>query len=64
MVSGHWMNTLEFKAILFGLKSFFSVVCDAHNLIYCDNTSAVHKINKKGTSHSLVCNEVVHEIWN
>ena len=58
------INVLELRAILFGLKSFFPGVCDTHFLIYCDNITAVHTVNKMGTSHSWECNEVVQKIWS
>ena len=56
------INALEMKAILFGLQSL--VHCnDFHLQILSDNTTAVHIVNKMGSSHSRTCNRIAYDIW-
>ena len=54
---------LELKAGLFALKSFASNMRNIHLRLMMDNTTAVGCVNKMGTSHSVLCNEVTKEIW-
>ena len=56
------INVLELKAILLALKSF---VKTSHNhiKIMSDNTTAIHCINKMGTSNSMECHHEVLKIW-
>ena len=56
------INVLELKAILLALKSF---VKTSHKRIkiMSDNTTAIHCINKMGTSHSVECHHQVLKIW-
>ena len=69
--SGLWLieeavchiNELEISAILFGLQSLMSELYNCHVKILSDNTTAVHCLNKMGTSHSYVCNKMVRYIW-
>ncbi len=56
------INTLELKAIFFGLKSLVKE-SNFHLQILCDNTTAVHTLNNMGTSHSSTCNSLIQEIW-
>ena len=56
------INALELKAILFGIKSLVQDE-QIHLQILCDNTSAVHILNKMGSSHTEVCDALVREIW-
>ena len=69
--SGLWLieeavchiNELEISAILFGLQSLMSELYNCHVKILSNNTTAVHCLNKMGTSHSYVCNKRVRDIW-
>ena len=69
---GHWnqfeseqhINVLELKAGLFALKSFAFSMRNIHLRLMMDNTTAVGCVNKMGTSHSVLCNEVTKEIWS
>ena len=56
------INALELKAILFGLQSLVQDR-NIHLQILCDNTSAVHILNKMGSSHSIICDSLVRDIW-
>ena len=56
------INALELKAILFGLQSLVQDR-NIHLHIVCDNTSAVHSLNKMGSSHSIMCDSLVRDIW-
>ena len=29
-----------------------------------DNTTTVANLNKQGSTHSIICNEITREIWN
>ena len=39
-------------------------VTNIHVKILSDNTTTVHAINRMGTSHSNICNQVANEIWD
>ena len=56
------INVLELKAILLVLKSFVKIN-HKHIKIMSDNTTAIHRINKMGTSHSMECHHQVLKIW-
>ena len=56
------INVLEMKAILLALKSFVKTN-HKHIKIIPDNTTAIHCINKMGTSHSMECHHQVLKIW-
>ena len=56
------INVLELKAILLALKSFVKT-SHKHIKIMSDNTTAIHCINKMGTSHSMECHHQVLNIW-
>ena len=56
------INILELKAILLALKSF-AKTSHKHIKIMSDNTTAIHCINKMGTSHSVECHHEVLKIW-
>ena len=56
------INALGMKAQLFGLQSL--VHCNKFQLqILSDNTTAVHIVNKMGSSHSRTCNSIAYDIW-
>ena len=54
------INVLELKAILLALKSF---VKTSHKHIKIMSDTAIHCINKMGTSHSMECHHEVLKIW-
>ena len=56
------INVLELKAILLALKSSVKT-SHKHIKIMSDNTTAIHCINKMGTSHSMGCHHEVLKIW-
>ena len=56
------INVLELKAILLALKPFVKT-SHKHIKIMSDNTTAIHCINKMGTSHSMECDHQVLRIW-
>ena len=56
------INVLELKAISLALKSFVKT-SHKHIKIMSDNTTAIHCINKMGTSHSMECHHEVLKIW-
>lgn len=70
-IEGQWkleekelhINTLELKAIDFGLKSFFNSTEDTHIRIRSDNTTAVAYLNNKGGIRSIECHKVSKTIW-
>ena len=57
------INVKEMIAILYALRSFVDVLSGQHVRVLCDNTTAVHTINKMGTTKSMSCNSMVKEIW-
>ena len=57
------INYLELKAILLSLKSVGRNWSDCHVRIRSDNTTAVSSINRQGSTHSLLCNEITKQIW-
>ena len=57
------INTLELKAVLFGLQTLCNSVTSSHILVQVDNTSAVSAINKMGSIRSLEMDREVHKIW-
>ena len=58
-----YINVLELKAILFGLKSLCSHLRQTHIKVSSDNTTAVCAINNMGSCKSLVCDQEVRKIW-
>ena len=54
-------TVIELKAILFGMKSLVRVR-NTHVKILSDNTAPVHAIDRMGTSHSNICNQVATDI--
>ena len=56
------INVLELKAILLALNSFVKTIHE-HIKIMSDNTTAIHCINKMGTSHSMECHHQVLKNW-
>ena len=66
------INILELKAALFALGSFRSQLSHKHVKIMIDNSAAVYMINKMGSSHTEIGNDMVvaicefcinNEIW-
>jgi hypothetical protein len=57
------INVKELLAVLYALRSFFGILKGHHVRVLCDNTTAVHTINKMGTTRSMTCNSVVKDIW-
>ena len=57
------INVKEMIAILYALRSFLDILSGQHVRVLCDNTTAVHTINKMGTTKSMSCNKMVKEIW-
>jgi len=57
------LNALEMKAMLFGLKSLVHYH-DFLLQILSDNTTAVHIVDKMGSSHSETCNSIAYDIWD
>ena len=55
-------NVVELQAILLAPKSFVQTSYK-HIKIMSDNTTAIHCINKMGTSHSMECRDQVINIW-
>lgn len=58
------INTLELKAVIFGLQTLCKGIKTSHILVQVDNTSAVSAINKMGSMRSLDMDKEVHKIWN
>ena len=58
------INTLELKAVLFGLKSFCSNLKDCPLRVRIDNSTAVCYINNMGGTVSTACNLISKEIWS
>ena len=56
------INVFELMAILLALKSFVKI-SHKHIKIMYDNTTAIHCINKMGTSHSIECHHQSLKIW-
>jgi hypothetical protein len=57
------INILELKAALFALESFRSQLSHKHVKIMVDNSAAVYMINKMGSSHTEIGNDMVVAIW-
>ena len=58
-----YINVLELKAILFGLKTLAKGLTKIHIKVLTDNSVAVACINKFGTSRSQECDSISKEIW-
>ena len=52
------INVKEMLAVFYALRSFVDVICGQHIRVLCDNTTAVHTINKMGTTRSSACNSM------
>jgi len=71
-IGGRWsdterqfhINSLELKAILFGLKSFTIQFKDKSVLVFSDNSTAVCYITNMGGIKSEECNLIAVQIWN
>ena len=59
------INVLELKAILFGLKALRKGLTKVHIKVMTNtnNSTAVTRINKFGTSRSQECDPLTKEIW-
>lgn len=58
----HDINYLDLKAILLSLQSCGKAICNAHILIYSDNTTAVVSLNRQGSTQSKNCNDMACQI--
>ena len=56
------INVKEMLGILYGLRSFVEILKGQHVRVLCDNTTAVHVVNKMGTTRSPSCNAMAKEI--
>ena len=59
-----YINALELKAILFGLRSLRDHICDSHTKILSGNTTSVHCINNIGSCRSGDCDKIAKSIWD
>ena len=62
--SQQYINILELKAALLGLKALYNNFHNIHILIQIDSTSAVAAINKMDSARSIDMDHRVHLIWN
>ena len=60
----HHINYLEMLAVHFALEVFHAHLEGKHVRVMIDNTTAVTTLTHMDTSHSLLCNNLVHLIWN
>ena len=58
------INVKEMLAILYALRSFVDQLKGHHVCVLCDNTTAVHVLNKMGTTRSPQCNDMAKQIWS
>ena len=61
---GIHINVKEMLAILYALRSHKEELSGHHLRVLCDNTTAVHVLNKMGTTRSPECNEMAKQIWS
>ena len=59
----HHINYLEMLAAYFALKTFINSIANKHVKLMVDNTTVVAYINKMGTCHSKIINNLVKAIW-
>ena len=57
------INTLELKAVHFGLKSLCKSTSDVHIRLRIDNVTAITYINNMGGTKSRICNLIANEVW-
>ena len=57
------INVLELLAAYLALQSLCKHCVDSHVCLYMDNSTAVSHINKKGGTHSVLCDALAVEIW-
>ena len=57
------INYVELLATFLGLKTFAKTRRNLHIRLMIDNTSVGGIINNMGTSHSLECNILAHQVW-
>ena len=59
----HHINVLEMQAAFFAIKIFCTKSGYKHVRVMIDNITAVSYINNMGGSHSVLCDNLSHEIW-
>ena len=57
------INVLELRAAYLALQSLCQHCVDSHVCLYMDNSTAVAYINKKGGTHSVLCDALAVKIW-
>ena len=57
------INVLELRAAYLALQSLCKHCVDSHVCLYMDNSTAVAYINKKGGTHSVLCDALAVKIW-
>ena len=57
------INVLELRAAYLALQSLCKHCVDSHVCLYMDNSTAVVYINKKGGTHSVLCDALAVKIW-
>ena len=62
--AAHHINYLEMLAAYFALKTFITSLANKHVKLMVDNTTVVACINKMGTCHSKLLNNLTKAIWN
>lgn len=60
----HHINYLEMLAVHFALKAFHTYLEGKHVQVMIDNTTAVTTLAYMGTSHSPLCDNLAHLIWD
>ncbi|XP_074608711.1 uncharacterized protein LOC141863131 [Acropora palmata] len=60
----YYINFLELKAVLLGLRSLCGAFSEKHILFHSDNTTTVAYINAIGGIKSIPCNEMATLIWD
>ena len=60
----HHINYLELLAAFLALKCFEDKLRGFHVRTLLDNATAVCCINKMGTSHSILCNQLTLDLWS
>ena len=57
------INVLELRAAYLAFQSLCQHCVDSHVCLYMDNSTAVAYINKKGGTHSVLCDALAVKIW-
>ena len=58
------INSLELRAVEFGIKTYCSGKNFQHVRVMCDNTTAINYINNMGGTKSKSCNTLAYRIWD